>query len=101
MVTIIIEMNALPKKLLELKQSLLALAEPTRKEKGCLSFNVFQNIEDNNGIGLNQMWQNREVLDDYLRSRNFTLLKGTKHLLSRDPEIKISEVFDLSGRETL
>ena len=59
MVIVIIKMNALPEKCLELKQTLLALIEPTRKEKDCLSHNVFQDLENDNGLDLIEMWENR------------------------------------------
>ena len=67
MVIVIIKMNALPGKCLELKQTLVALMKPTRKEKGCLSHHVFTDIENDNSLSLIQLWQSREDLDDHLR----------------------------------
>jgi quinol monooxygenase YgiN len=101
MVIVIIKMKALPEKWLELKQSLLALAEPTRKEKGCLSHDVFQDIENDNGLSLIDVWENREDLDDHLRSDTFTVLMGTRYLLNRPPEITMSEVSHSSGWEAV
>ena len=49
MVIVIIKMNVLPEKCLELKQTLLELSEPTRKDKGCLSHNVLQDLENDKG----------------------------------------------------
>jgi len=86
---------------LELKQSLSALIEPTRKEKGCLSHNIFQDIENENGFSLIQMWQTRGDLDDYLRSDLFTVLIGTRYLLSRPLEITLNEVSHSSGWEAV
>jgi len=43
-------MKALPEKLLGLLQTLAALMKSTRKEKGCLSHNVFQDMENDNSI---------------------------------------------------
>lgn len=92
MVIVIIKLNAMPEKCLELKQSLMALIEPTRKEKGCLSHNIFQDIENDNDFSLIQMWQTRDDLDDYLRSDLFTVLIGTRYLLGRPAEISVNEV---------
>jgi quinol monooxygenase YgiN len=92
MVIVIIKMNARPEKGLEFKQTLLALIESTRKEKGCLSHNIFQDIENDNGFSLIQMWQTRGDLDDFLRSDLFTVLIGTRYLLSRPSEISVKEV---------
>jgi quinol monooxygenase YgiN len=99
MVIVIIKLNARSEKCLELKQSLLALIEPTRKEKGCLGHNIFQDIENDNDFSLIQMWQTRGDLDDYLRSELFTVLIGTSYLLSRPSEISVNEVTRTSGWE--
>ena len=101
MVIVIIKMKALPEKCLEVKQTLLALVEPTRKEKGCLSHNILQDIENDNGFSLIQMWHTRADLDDYLRSDLFTVLIGTRYLLSRPLEITLNEVSHYSGWEAV
>ena len=99
MVIVIIKFNARPEKCLELKQSLLALIESTRKERGCFSQNIFQDIENDNSFSLIQMWQTRDDLDDYLRSDLFTVLIGTRYLLSRPSEFDVHEVTHSSGWE--
>ena len=97
MVIVIIKLNAMPEKCLEFKQSLLALIEPIRKEKGCLSLEILQDIANDNGFSLIQMWQTRDDLDDYLRSDLFTVLIGTRYLLNRPAEISVNEVTHASG----
>ncbi|MGD8887029.1 MAG: putative quinol monooxygenase [Desulfobacterales bacterium] len=97
MVTVIIKMKARSDKRLELKQTLQALIEPTRKKKGCLSHYVLQDIENENNLCLFEMWQSQVDLDEHLRSDQFTVLVGTKILLSQAPEITISEVPNSSG----
>jgi quinol monooxygenase YgiN len=101
MVIVIIKMNVLPEKCLELKQTLQALIESTRKERGCLSHNVFQDIENDNGLSLIEEWESREDLDDHLRSDTFNLLMGARYLFSRPLEITINEVSHSSGWEAL
>jgi quinol monooxygenase YgiN len=99
LVIVIIKLNARSEKCLELKQSLLAMIEPTRKEKGCLGHNIFQDIENDNGFSLIQMWQSRDDLDDYVRSDLFTVLIGTRYLLSRPAKISANEVTHASEWE--
>ena len=101
MIIVIMKMKAQPEKCLELKQTLLALSEPTRKEKGCVSHSVFQDIENEDSLSLVQAWESRADLDDHLRSDRFTVLIGSKSLLSRAPEITISEVARSSGWEAV
>jgi quinol monooxygenase YgiN len=99
MVIVIIKMNARPEKCLELKQSLSALVDPIRKEKGCLNHDIFQNIENENDFSLIQMWQTREDLDAFLRSDLFAVLIGARYLLSRTAEITMNEIAHSSGWE--
>ena len=76
-------MDALPEKYLEVKQTLLALIVPIRKMKGCLSHNIFLDIENDNGLSLIEEWESREDLDDHLQSEKFTLLMGIRYLMRR------------------
>jgi len=52
---VISKMKALPEKLLGFLQTLAALMKSTRKEKGCLSHNVFQDMENENNINVVQL----------------------------------------------
>jgi len=92
MVIALIKLNARSEKCLELKQSLLAMIEPTRKLAGCLSYNIYQDVENDNDFSLIQIWQTRDDLDDYVRSDLFTVLIGIRYLLSRPSEISVNEV---------
>ena len=92
MIIVIMKFNTRPENCLELKQSLLAMIEPTKKEKGCLSHEIFHNIENDNDFSLIQMWHTRDDLDEYLQSDLFTVLVGTRYLLNRPSEISVNEV---------
>jgi quinol monooxygenase YgiN len=101
MVIVIMKLNVLPEKCLELKQTLLALIESARKDKGCLSHNVLQDLENDNGLSLIEVWESREDLDHRLRSDKFTVLMDTRSLLTRPPEITMNEVSHSSGWEAV
>ena len=99
MVIVIMKMNAKPEKCLELRQSLSALVDPMRKEKGCLSHDIYQDIENENDFSLIQMWQTRGDLDNFMRSDLFNVLIGARYLLSRPSEFMVNEVTHSSGWE--
>jgi quinol monooxygenase YgiN len=92
MIILRITINALPEKQKEVMQTLLSMIEPTAKEKGCLSYDVFLDIEDNNVFSLIEDWENREYLEHHLRSDRFGVLLGTKSLLSEPLKIQIHTV---------
>ena len=94
-------MNVLPEKQLEVMQTLLGMIEPTGKEKGCLSYAVFCDIEDNNRFSLLEEWETREDLDHHIKSHRFGVLLGSKTLLCEPPKIQINTVSQSEGMEAI
>jgi len=96
-----ISMNALIEKRTEVMQTLLSMVEPTENERGCLSFDVFRDIEGKNGFGLLAQWETREDLDHYIKSDRFSVLLGTKSLLCEPLQVEIHTVSHSEGMETV
>ena len=92
MVVVMMKMRALPEKCMELKQTLKALIEPNRNEKGCLGYDVFEDIENENHFCLIQRWKRRKDLEAYQQSDRFSVLMGACSLLDSEPEFMINEV---------
>jgi quinol monooxygenase YgiN len=89
MLIVRITMNVCPEKRKEVIQTLLSMIEPTRQEKGCLGYHVFQNTEDENYVSIIGEWETREDLDQHVRSDRFGILLGTKSLLKEKQGILI------------
>jgi quinol monooxygenase YgiN len=87
-----ITMKVLVEKRMEMMQTLLSMIEPTRKEKGCLSYDVFCDLEDNHVFNLIEEWETHEDLDHHIRSERFSVLLGTKSLLEKPLEMKTHTV---------
>ena len=92
-------MHVLPEKQKEVLQTLLSLIEPPGKATGCLSYGVFNDAEDKNVFNLISEWENRKHLDHFMRSDRFSILLGTKSLLSEPLKIEILMAVDFEGRE--
>lgn len=101
MIVVKITMNPLPEKQLEVMQTLLSMIEPTSKEAGCLSYNVFCDIEDRNRFNLLGEWETREDLDHHITSHRFGAMLGIKALLSEPLEIQIHTVSQSEGMEAI
>jgi len=101
MLVIIITMNTIPGKQLEMKQTLLSMIEPTEKEVGCISYGVFCDTKDNNRFCLMEEWKTREELDQHIASHQFSILLGTKALLCEPLDIKIFTVSHSEGMDTV
>lgn len=94
-------MTALPEKQKEVLQTLLSMIEPPEKEKGCLSYAIFSDIEDTNVFTLFSEWETRQHLDQHMKSDRFGVLLGTKCLLSEPLQIKIATVEAFEGMEAV
>ncbi|MCW9098430.1 MAG: antibiotic biosynthesis monooxygenase, partial [Ignavibacteriaceae bacterium] len=85
----------------EVMQTLLSMIEPTLQERGCLSYQVFQDIEDENVFSLIKEWETREDLDHHMRSNRFGVLFGTKILLNEQQNIQIHTISHSEGMEAV
>jgi len=94
-------MKALMEKRTEMMQTLLSMIEPAGKEKGCLSYDVFCDLEDNHVFHLIEERKTREDLDHHIRSERFSVLLGTKSLLAKPLEMKIHTVSHAEGAEVV
>jgi quinol monooxygenase YgiN len=96
-----ITMKALMGKRTEMMQTLLSMIEPAEKEKGCLSYDVFCDLEDHHIFSLIEEWETHEDLDRHIRSERFSVLLGTKSLLDKPLEMKIHTVSHSEGAEVV
>jgi quinol monooxygenase YgiN len=94
-------MKALMEKRTEMMQTLLSMIEPAGKEKGCLSYDVFCDIEGKTVFNLIEEWETREDLDRHIQTERFSVLLGTKSLLAKPLEMKIHTVFHSEGAEVV
>jgi quinol monooxygenase YgiN len=101
MIVIRVGMNVHQEKQLEFTQTLLSIIEPAGKEAGCLSYNVFCDIEDDCAFSVLAEWETREALNHHLRSQRFGVLLGTKTLLCESPKIQIHTVSGSEGIEAV
>ena len=101
MIIVRIVMNALPEKQKEVMQTLVSMIEPTGKEKGCRSYEVFRDIEDKNVFGLIEVWETRDDLKHHMRSDRFGVLLGIKSLLCEPSKIRIYTVSHSEGMEAI
>ena len=101
MIIAITIMNVLPEKQKEVLQTLLSMVEPPGKEKGCLSYGIFCDIEDKNVFNLISEWETHQHLNHHMRSDRFSVLLGTKSLLCEPLKIHIFTVSDSVGIEAV
>jgi quinol monooxygenase YgiN len=101
MILVRTSINVLPQKQKEVFQTLLSLLEPHGKAKGCLRYEIFNDIEDGNVFNLISEWETRQHLDEHLKSAKFTVLLGIKSLLCEPLQFQIITTAAIEGIEAV
>ena len=95
------KMTTIPSKRKEFLQTVHALNQSIREEKGCINCSACLDIEDENTFCMIQGWETQKELDKYLQSDLFDVLLGTKNFLSEPCEINFNTVSSATGVETV
>ena len=91
-VTVIATFQAKPGKEAELRQALTGLVEPTRKEPGCINYDLHVLPESPGNFLFHENWTSKAHLDTHLQSAHIkALLPRVDELCTAFPEIKIWE----------
>ncbi len=101
MIDATIKMTVPTEKRKEVLQTLKALLDPIRREKGCLSCNCYVDVEAENNIFFKEEWKTSEDLDTHLRSVHFGVLIGAMKLLNKEPDIRFNTIASTAGAEAI
>jgi quinol monooxygenase YgiN len=82
---VVARIQARPGKVNELQSVLSSLVEPTRKEPGCLNYELLQNNEDPGDFTLVEEWQSNVALESHFATKHF------KDALTRLPNLIVAE----------
>ena len=72
----------------EFLQTILLIIKSMRKEKGCLNYNFYKDMEEENTFKLVGKWAKQDDVKNHLRSNTFSILLGSMNLLQESPDIK-------------
>ena len=91
--TVIATFQARPGKESELRAALIGLLAPTRKEAGCLNYDVHQSVDDPAKFLFHENWTSQAHLDAHLQSAHVkALLPRVDELCTAFPQITLWEV---------
>ena len=65
-ITVVAKLKARPGMLDEVNRTLAALVAPTRREEGCINYDLHQAKDDPNLFLFYENWENQEALDAHL-----------------------------------
>ena len=88
--TVVATFEAKPGREVELRTALLALVAPTRKEDGCLNYDLHESNEDVCKFLFHENWVSQAHLDVHLQSVHIkALLPRVPELCTGSPEITL------------
>ena len=94
-ITVVATFEARPGKETELKQLLLGLLAPTRKEAGCLNYDLHISPDHPAKFLFHENWTSKALLDAHLKSPHLAaLLPRVDELCVAFPDIQLWEKID-------
>ena len=86
---VVARIRARPNKVDELLSVLSSLVEPTRKEPGCIHYELLQNNEDSTDFTLIEEWQSDTDLQSHFATKHFKgALTKLPNLVASEPDIQ-------------
>jgi len=76
------EITVHPENRKEFFQTISAVGEKIRREKGCLSFRLFEETGNENSLMLVGEWEGKDCWELHRRGENFAILHGSVQVLS-------------------
>ena len=90
-----------PERQTDLLETMRGMLEPTRVERGCLSYRLYEDVEDRNTFVLVEEWKTQKDLESHIRTDNQRRLLALMDLLSEQPELRFNTVSHTVGRELI
>jgi quinol monooxygenase YgiN len=80
-------------KIEEFKKYAEELVTETRKENGCISYQLFQDINDSKILTFIEEWENQKSIDNHNNSKHITgLLPKLMETLKEDPVLNVNQM---------
>lgn len=101
MIRATIRMLIPPRRRGEVMGILSSLAERSRLEAGCIGIRVYQDVELEPAIMIEQLWKSEEDLERHLRSEEFLKVLLVVEMSLEAPEVRFDAISLSTGFETI
>ena len=101
MIIVTLRMTVRPGRRHDFAESIRGMLEPTRVERGCISYCFYEDIENKNTFALVEEWKTRDDLERHVRTDNYRRLLALMDLLSEPPQLQFNTVSQTTGMELL
>jgi quinol monooxygenase YgiN len=84
-----LKLHGKPENVIEITQTLNAVANKLKKVEGCVDVQVYKVLNDENILFITEEWEKQGNLEKHMKSDLFAALLGTKGLLVKPPEVRL------------
>jgi quinol monooxygenase YgiN len=90
--TVIAQIKAKPGKEAQVRQELLSLVAPSRKDAGCLNYDLHQGVDNSALFLFHENWTSKAHLDQHLQKPDLQAVLGrVGQLVAEPPQIMLWE----------
>ena len=97
MIQATLKMIVRPERRGDLLETMRGMLEPARVERGCLSYRLYEDVENRNAFVLLEEWASQEDLERHIRTDNQRRTLSVMDLLSEQPELRFNTVSHTAG----
>ena len=101
MILATLKMLVRPERRSDLLETMRGMLEPARVERGCISYRLYEDVEDRNTFVLVEEWATRKDLESHIRTDNQRRLLTLMDLLSEQPELQFNTVSHTEGMDLI
>jgi len=101
MVLASLRMIVQPDRRSDLLEAMRGMLEPVRVERGCLSYRLYEDVENRNAFVLQEEWATQEDLERHISKDSQRRLLTLMDLLSETPEVRFNTVSHSAGMDLL
>ena len=88
-VTVVARIKAKRKYTNRVKQELAGLMAPTRREQGCLTYDVYQNVDDRSLFLFHEIWESQRLLEKHWKSEHLKVYRQATEEMIEEREISV------------
>jgi quinol monooxygenase YgiN len=100
-ILVTLKMIVQPERRSDFLKAMRGMLEPTRVERGCLSYRLCEDIENRNAFVLLEEWATQEYLERHIAKDNQRRLLALMDLLSERPELRFNTVSHTAGMDLI
>ena len=100
-ILVTLRMIVRPERRSDLLKTMRGMLEPVRVERGCLSYRLYEDVEDRNTFILVEEWETQRDLESHIRTDHQRRLLSLMDLLNRQPELQFNTVSHMAGMDLI